>query len=393
MRREPSHDRRVACTEVLIMRGGRRRGEDGNGGKCRGTRRAVPRSAPPRPVPAPPAASSPLPAPSPSLPLPPPFCSVRHNEFSRRGEKTKPRVVPALPTVCGPLPALGVGDARGRRLRAGSPTLRETFSAQRPRRRCPFPAPAPRNGPYGGAEAGAGAGRGPWRLRARPMGARLGSRGESSPPGQARRRRGCRWVVVKYIYLLLETLLCSCPPPAPPPAHPVAASLPPHKRVQRLRVPPAEPAAGPRGCGARGPRAAAPRRPPTAAGGGEPSGAPRAPRRPQTKSAATGSARPRTRRPPPHGRRRLSWRRTAPCPALVGGSARTGRAALSLRAVRNPLRSGAADAASRAVRCGIVRGERRGVGAARGERSANKHFSDSLYFYSSDRRVKHNLAS
>lgn len=183
----------------------------------------MPRDAPCRaPLRAPPARARstccqlPPPRPLSLPPSPPPFCSVRHNEFSRRGEKTKPRVVPALPTVCGPLPALGVGDARGRRLRAGSPTLRETFSAQRPRRRCPFPAPAPRNGPYGGAEAGAGAGRGPWRLRARPMGARLGSRGESSPPGQARRRRGCRWVVVKYIYLLLETLLCSCPPPAPP---------------------------------------------------------------------------------------------------------------------------------------------------------------------------------
>lgn len=349
----------------------------------------MPRDAPCRaPLRAPPARARstccqlPPPRPLSLPPTSPPFCSVRHNEFSRRGEKTKPCVVPALPTVCGPLPALGVGDTRGRRMRAGSPTLRETFSARGPGRRCPFPAPARQFGPYGGAAAGAG--RGPWRLRARPMGARLGSRGESSPPGQARRRRGCRWVVVKYIYLLLATLLCSPPLPSPPvhlPASPAPLPLRFHRtlRAQRLRVPPAEPAAGPQGCGARGPRAAAPRRPPTAAGGGEPSRAPRAPRRPQTKSAATGSARPRTRRPPTDGRRRLSWLRTAPCPALAGGSALTGPDALSLRAMRNLLRIGAASAESRAVRCAIMRGEQRGVSAARGERSANKHFSHSLF--------------
>lgn len=335
----------------------------------------MPRDAPCRaPLRAPPARARstccqlPPPRPLSLPPTSPPFCSVRHNEFSRRGEKTKPCVVPALPTVCGPLPALGVGDTRGRRMRAGSPTLRETFSARGPGRRCPFPAPARQFGPYGGAAAGAG--RGPWRLRARPMGARLGSRGESSPPGQARRRRGCRWVVVKYIYLLLATLLCSPPLPSPSvhlPVSPAPLPLRFHRtlRAQRLRVPPAEPAAGPQGCGARGPRAAAPRRPPTAAGGGGTE--PRAPRSAPSANEIGRHGLRSAPNPPP------SYRRAAA--ALLAADRAVPRTCWRERPDRSRCAVFAGDAKSASHRSGLRREPRCAVrdnagGTTRGERCA-----------------------
>lgn len=169
MRREPSHDRRVACTEVLIMRGGRRRGEDGNGGKCRGTRRAVPRSAPPRPVPAPPAASSPLPAPSPSLPLPPPFAPLDTTSLAD-GERKQSR---ALCRRCRPSAARcppsgwetrvggGCGPGVRRSAKLSPRSARAAAAPSRPLPRGTGRTAGPRPGPGPGGGRG-GCGPGQW---------------------------------------------------------------------------------------------------------------------------------------------------------------------------------------------------------------------------------------
>lgn len=108
------------------------------------------------------------------------------------------------------------GDEGGSSYRGAEPSqLRQLSGAPRGGPR-PRPPPAlPRTLPPARGGAGGRGGGGAVRGAAgRPAanGARPGSRGESSAPGQRLAGpRCCRWVAVKYIYLLLAALLSLCP--------------------------------------------------------------------------------------------------------------------------------------------------------------------------------------